>query len=83
MYVLLWKRNKYARKNQNEYKSDLNQIKRGRNKWKEQKSTLYNIKTSDKAQNTIIKFFDDYSTILYEGRCKGTHGVVLNILTSK
>ena len=38
---------------------------------------------SYKAQNTIIKFFDGYSTIAYKGRYKVTHGVGFKILTSK
>ena len=31
----------------------------------------------------IIKFFDDYSTIVSQGRYKATHGEGLKILTSK
>ena len=36
-------------KNLNEYKPDLSEMKRGRNKSKEQKNTLYNTKTLYKA----------------------------------
>ena len=38
---------------------------------------------SYKAQNTIIKFFDGYSTIAYKGRYKVTHVVGFKILISK
>ena len=52
-------------------------------KLKEQKNALYSIEMLYKARNDVIKFFDDYSSIVFEGKHKPTIGTGLKILTSK
>ena len=58
-------------------------MKRERNNPKEQKVPLYNIETLSKAQNMIIKLFDDYSIFVSEARYKAAHGEELKIKTPK
>ena len=36
-----------------------------------------------KARNEAIKFYDDYSSMVSEGKTKATKGTVLKILTPK
>ena len=54
-------------------------------KWKREnvnqwaKSALYNIETLQKAQNSVIKLFDDYSRIVSEVKHKPFHGKRENI----
>ena len=45
------------------FKSNLNKISRGRNKSKEQKITLENIRL-------LCELFNDYSLIAFEAKCK-------------
>ena len=63
-----------AKWNQNEHKSYLNEIKKGKNKYNEQKSALYNIKTLYKAQNSVIKFFDCKASLESETKFRAIHG---------
>ena len=60
-------------------------MKKGNNnrKSKEQKNSLYNIETLYKAKNEAIKFYDDYSLIMSEGKIIATKETALKILTSK
>ena len=71
--------------NQNEWKSDLNEIKREKpkNRSKEQKSTLSNIEIFYKAKNSVIKFFDKCSSLASEAKHKAFQGEGLKILTPK
>ena len=49
---------------QNVFKSNLNEISRGRNKSEKQNMALENIKLLCKSQEVAIKLFNDYSTIV-------------------
>ena len=69
-----------VKSNQQKFKSFLTKIKKG-NKSKEQKNTLYNIEMLYKAGNEAIKFYDDYSLIMFEAKVKATKGTGLKILT--
>ena len=68
-----------------EFKSNLSGIKKGnkKNKSKEQRNTLYNIKMLYKARSNAIKFFDDYSPMVSEAKHKATKGKGLKTLTPK
>ena len=46
------------------FKSNLNEISRGRYKSEEQKSALENIKLFYESREAIIKLFSDYSSIV-------------------
>ena len=74
-------------KNREKFKSHLSEIKKGSKKSKEQKNTLYNIEMLYKARNKAIKFYDDYSSMMYEAKYKAkqneTKGTGLKILTPK
>ena len=72
-----------VKRNQNEYKSGLNETKNRKNKSKKQKSSLYNIETLYKSRNKVIKFFNDYSSMVYEATFKVTHEKGLKISTPK
>ena len=74
-----------TKKDQAEFKSDLNEIKKGnkKHKSKEQKNSLYSIEMLYKARNSVIKFFDDYSSMVSEAKLKATKGTGLKILTPK
>ena len=50
---------------------------------KEEKNTLYNIEMLYKARSNVIKFFDDYSSVVSEAKHKATKGTGLKILTPK
>ena len=71
--------------NQNNFKSDLGEIKKGSTKSKEQKDTTYNIELLYKARKEAINFFDDHSLMVSEAKTKAknkTSGKWLKILTS-
>ena len=53
---------------QNEFKSNLNEIKKGRFKSEEPKNATQNTEMLYYAQNKVIKLFDDYSTIASEAK---------------
>ena len=53
------------------------------NKSKEQKNTLYNIEILYKARKKAINFYDDYSLMMSEAKCKATKGKRVKILTPK
>ena len=71
--------------NQEKFKSYLGEIKPGNNKRKSkgQKNALYNIETLYKVRNEAIKFYDDYSLIMSEGKIKATKGTGFKIFTPK
>ena len=53
-----------AKNNQNNFKMQPGEIKKGSAKLKEQKNTIYNIELLYEARKEAIKFFDDYSLML-------------------
>ena len=76
-----------VKNNQEKFKSYLGEIKRGNSKKRsnKQKSTLYNIEMLYKARTEVIKFYDDYSSMMSEAKAKAktTKGTGLKILTPK
>ena len=76
-----------VKKNQQKFKYYLGETKKGAKKSKEQKNTMYNIEMLYEARNEAIKFCDDYSLIMSEGKTKAnqneTKGCGLKILTPK
>ena len=72
--------------NQNNFKINLSEIKKGGKNSKEQKNTIYNIEMLYKAREEAIKFFDDYSLMISGAKNKAknnTSGKRLKILTPK
>ena len=63
-----------AKKLQNVFKSNLNEISRGRYKSEEQKLTLKNIKLLYESWEAVIKLFNDYSSIVSQAKYKTIHG---------
>ena len=59
-----------ARKLQNVFKSNLQEISRGRNKFKEQKMVLENIKLLCKSREVATKLFNDYFSTESEAKYK-------------
>ena len=59
-----------AKKLQNVFKSNLNKISRERNKSKEQKMALGNIRLLHESREAISELFNDYSLIAFEAKCK-------------
>ena len=57
---------KEAKKLQNVFKSNLNELSRGRNKSEEQKLALKNIILLYKSREAVIKLFNGYSSIVSE-----------------
>ena len=74
---------KQSKENENEYKSDLNEIKTAKKKKKKKKNPIYNNETLYKAQNIVIKIFDNFSSFASNSRYKATHGEWLKILSHK
>ena len=58
------------KKSQNRFKSDLTEIKTVKNKSNKQESTLYNIVMLYKARNSVIKFFNHYSSVISVAKYK-------------
>ena len=58
-----------------EKKSDLNEIKRSKNKSNEQ-WVLYNIDMLCKARNTVTNFFGDYSLMVSEAKYKTINALI-------
>ena len=65
---------KEAKKLQNVFKSNLNELSRGRNKSEEQKLALKNIILLYKSREAVIKLFNGYSSIVSETKYKTTRG---------
>ena len=57
-----------AKKLQNVFKSNLNEISKGRYKPEEQKSALENIKLLYESQEAVVKLFNDYFSIVSEAK---------------
>ena len=72
-----------AKKLQNGFKSNLNEISKGRYKSEEQESAVKNIKLPYDSQETVIKWFNDCSSIISETKYRTKHGEDLKILTPK
>ena len=70
-----------AKKLQNVFKSNLNQISKGKFISEEQKSTLENI--IYESREAFIKLFNDYSSIIFKAKYKSKYGEDLKILTPK
>ena len=71
--------------NQEKFKSYLGEIKKGNKKHrsKVQKYTLYNVEILYKARNEVIKFYDDYSSMMPEAKYRATKGKGLKIVIPK
>ena len=57
-----------AKKLQNVFKSNINEISKRRHKSKEQKSALENIKLLYESREAVIKLFNDYFSIVSEAK---------------
>ena len=68
---------------QNIFKSNLNEVSKGKFKSKEQKSALQNIKLIYELRQAVIKLFNDYSSIASEPKRKPKRGKGLKILSPK
>ena len=72
-----------AKTNQNRFKLGLNKIKKEILKTNKRINALCNIQTKDKLREAVIKFFDDYSSMVSESLLKLIKGERLKILTPK
>ena len=72
-----------AKSDQAEFKSNPNEIKKGNKKHrsKEQKNAFYNNEILYKVKNSVIEFFDDYSSMMSEAKLKASNETGLKILT--
>ena len=63
-----------AKNGQAEFKSNLNEIKKGNKNHRsnEQKNVWHNIEMLYKARNSVIEFFDDYSSMISEAKFKAS-----------
>ena len=68
---------------ENLFKSNLNQISRGRFKSKEQKSPPENIELFQRSQDAVIKLFNECSSIVSVAKHKARYGKGLKILPPK
>ena len=50
---------------------------------KKTRNVSYNIEMLHKARNSVIEFFDDYSSMISEAKLKATKGTRLKTLTPK
>ena len=68
-----------AKNDQVEFKSNLTEIKKGNKKHasKERKNALKNIEILYKATNSVIEFFDIYSSMVSTTKLKATKGTGL------
>ena len=48
-----------------------------------QKNTLHNIEMFYKTRNEAIKFYDYYSSMMSEAKCRATKGTEIKVLTPK
>ena len=74
-----------VRKNFKKYKSNLIETWRGKWKYKpeEQESTKENLNMFFEAREKVIKFFDNYATILSKAKYEAKYGKGFKILTPK
>ena len=68
---------------QKEFKNEINEIVRGKNKTGGQIHTINNIKTLYKSRQKVIKLLDDFCRIVSEAKYKVKNGKGLKILTPK
>ena len=68
-----------------EFQSEINEIlKENLNyKWKDQISTIHNIKKLYNGRGKVIKFYNDYTRMVSDAKYKSSHGEEHNILTHK
>ena len=72
-----------AKELKNIFKTNLNEISKGRFKSEEQESLLGNIKLLFESRQTVIKLFNKYSSIVSEAKYKTKYAEGLKILTPK
>ena len=72
-----------AKRLQNVFKSNLNELSKGRFKSEERQSALKNIKLLYESREAVIKSFNGYSSIVSEAKYKAKYGEGLKILTPK
>ena len=72
-----------AKELKNIFKTNLNEISKGRFKSEEQESALGNIKLLFESRQTVIKLFNKYSSIASEAKYKTKYVEGLKILTPK
>ena len=72
-----------AKELKNIFKTNLNEISKGRFKSEEQESALGNIKLLFESRQTVIKLFNKYSSIVSEAKYKTKYAEGLKILTPK
>ena len=58
------------------FKSNLNEVSKGRFKSEERQSALKNIKLLYESREAVIKSFNDYSSIVSEAKYKAKYGEV-------
>ena len=61
----------------------MKQKRKQQTQMKKTRNVLYNIEMLHKARNSVIEFFDDYSSKISEAKLKATKGTRLKILTPK
>ena len=61
----------------------MKQKRKQQTQMKKTRNVLYNIEMLHKARNSVIEFFDDYSSMISEAKLKATNGTRLKILTPK
>ena len=67
---MVQQRQKKLQKSQNEFKLDLNRVNSAPHQLNEEKLELYDIETFYNIPKSIIKLFDDYSTIVCKAKYK-------------
>ena len=72
-----------AKTNPNQFKLGLNKIKKEILKTNKRINALCNIQIKDKLREAVIKFFDDYSSMVSESLLKLIKGGRLKMLTPK
>ena len=72
-----------AEEEQKEFKNEISDILKGKNKIGGQIHAINNIKTLHESREKVIKLFDDYSRIVSKAKYKTEYGEGLKILTPK
>ena len=66
---------------QNVFKTNLNEISRGKYKSEEQNSALKNIELHYESRQAVIELFNDNSSLVSEAKYRSINGEMLKILT--
>ena len=66
---------------QNVFKTNLNEISRGKYKSEEQNSALKNIELHYESRQAVIELFNDNSSLVSEAKYRSINGEILKILT--